>query len=62
MPDTPPTPGEMAYSAYMAVHLAGNHIPKVAWSYGLLEPHERDGWEAAAQVVLAMEEKTHGKS
>jgi hypothetical protein len=47
-----PTPGENAYAAYMAVHLAQDKIPALAWGYDMLEPHERAGWEAAAQAVL----------
>jgi hypothetical protein len=54
MPDTR-TLGEIAYAAYMAVHLAQDKIPALAWGYAMLEPHERAGWEAAAQAVRAMQ-------
>jgi hypothetical protein len=53
MPE-PLSPGEQAYAAYMAVHLAQDKIPALAWGYAMLEPHERAGWEAAAQAVLAL--------
>lgn len=44
MPDTPKTPGEIAYAAYW--HGAG--LP-----YALLPAYEQANWEAAAQAVLA---------
>jgi hypothetical protein len=55
MPDTP-TPGEIAYEAYRLVVLptAGRaHLPP--WTH--LPALSRAGWEAAAQAVMAMQER-----
>jgi hypothetical protein len=49
------TPGQIAYEGYMRVHVGTGQA--VTWGYALLEPHERDAWEAAAQAVLAMKEE-----
>jgi hypothetical protein len=46
-----PTPGQIAYEGYMRVHFGTGQA--VAWGYAMLEPHERDAWEAAAQAVRA---------
>lgn len=57
MPDTP-TPGQCCYEGYMRVHFGTGHA--VAYGYLLLEQHERDAWEAAAQAVLAMDKDEAG--
>jgi hypothetical protein len=49
MTDTP-TPGQICYEVYRRAHFGTRHA--VAWGYAMLEPHERDAWEAAAQAVL----------
>jgi hypothetical protein len=49
------TPGQICYEGYIRAHFGTGHA--VAWGYAMLDPHERDAWEAAAQAVLTMQEK-----
>ena len=48
-----PTPGQVAYEAYMRDAYPGEHQP---WSW--LEWRDHHGWEAAAQAVLVWKEET----
>lgn len=51
MPD--PTPGAVAYAAYVRVHF-GIYQLLADWQYGRLSAVEQASWEAAAQAVLAL--------
>jgi len=49
------TPGQVAYEAYQAKLPERAYFPAAAWL--VLHPAYQRAWEAAAQAVLAMQEK-----
>lgn len=55
MPD--PTPGAVAYAAYVAA-LRPSVVRYLTALYANLGPDEHAAWEAAAQAVLALNKET----